>query len=92
MQDRENQGPREENRTDVSAVHSEAPVEITGEDPTLEPLGEIATADGVFVLGGGKLPGNKDAIEQELDSRPHPVPGADPNNGVVPPNDRDLQQ
>jgi hypothetical protein len=90
MQERQ-EGPREENRTDASDQKTTEAVEITDEN-TLDPIGEIGTTDGVFVMGGGKLPGNNDDLSAELDSRPHPVPGADPNNGVVAPNERDLRQ
>lgn len=51
------------------------------------------TDDGGIAIAGGKLPGNKDDFEHELDNhRPKPVPGADPNNQVRPPNERDLRQ
>ncbi len=56
-------------------------------------LNSATTDDGGIAVAGGKLAGHKDDFEGELnDRRLRNVPGADPNNQVVPPNDRDLRQ
>jgi hypothetical protein len=51
------------------------------------------TEDGGVAVAGGKLAGHVDDFAGELeDRRLRNVPGADPNNEVKPPNDRDLRQ
>jgi hypothetical protein len=66
-------------------VHSED--QIIGQDT------DGITSEGGIAIDGGKLAGNHDDFNGEVESRRlRNVPGADPNNEVHPPNDRDLRQ
>ncbi len=49
------------------------------------------TSDGGLAIDGGKLSGNQDDFEHELEHGVKTTPGADPDNRVEPPNDRDLR-
>jgi hypothetical protein len=56
-------------------------------------VNEATTTDAGVAVAGGKLAGHIDDFDGELESRRMKnVPGADPNNEVTPPNDRDLRQ
>jgi hypothetical protein len=55
--------------TEVAAVSGEDTENIGLEN-------EATTGDGGIAIDGGKLPGNKDDFEHELDEGPHAVPGA----------------
>lgn len=48
--------------------------QATAEDP--QALSEILTEDGALAIDGGKLPGNHDDFQGEIDQNPKPVPGA----------------
>ncbi|HSI73371.1 MAG TPA: hypothetical protein VK934_09340 [Fimbriimonas sp.] len=54
---------------------------------------EATTEAGGVAFDGGKLAGHVDDFDGELENRRlRNVPGADPENEVHPPNDRDLRQ
>jgi hypothetical protein len=46
----------------------------------------VLTADGDIAIDGGKLPGNKDDFDGELNERIHPVPGANSDAALSPPS------
>ena len=47
------------------------------EHPDVEAEDTLLTAEGDLAISGGKLPGNHDDFEGELNGESHPVPGAD---------------
>ena len=66
---------------------------VTTEEGGIDQINEATTADGGIAVDGGKLAGNKDDFDDELNERRNRnTPGADPENEVQPPNDRDLRQ
>lgn len=55
---------------------------------TVSELNEFTTESGGIAIDGGKLAGNHDDFEGDLEgTRGHTVPGADPNNRVTPAHD-----
>jgi hypothetical protein len=66
---------------------------VTEESGGIGLVHEATTEDGGVAVLGGKLAGHVDDFDGELENRRFKnVPGADPNNEVHPPNDRDLRQ
>jgi hypothetical protein len=65
---------------------------ITAGDGGIDLMSESTTDDGGLAIDGGKLAGNKDNFDQQLERETKNVPGADPGNEVKPPNARDLRQ
>ncbi|MEZ0325461.1 MAG: hypothetical protein ACAH95_06115 [Fimbriimonas sp.] len=104
MDERENDVAQQDNRTLTGAGEADTSGPATAEggttgDGVTEDAGGVGmlnsatTEDGGVAVAGGKLAGHVDDFNGELeDRRLKNVPGADPNNQVVPPNDRDLRQ
>ncbi len=75
MADRDNQDQVGQSTGDVRVVEGNK-VGESGEDALLDNA-EANLQDVELEIAGGKLPGNHDDFERELEERVHPVPGAD---------------
>jgi len=51
----------------------------------------VLTSEGELAIDGGKLPGNHDDFQNEMDDPAKPVPGAFGEGAIKPPNSRDLR-
>jgi hypothetical protein len=64
---------------------------VTNNDGGIDLNSDATTDDSGIAIDGGKLAGNIDDFDGQLDGQVKNVPGADPNNEVKPPNARDLR-
>jgi hypothetical protein len=104
MDERDSEVTQQDNRTLEGAGEADTSGPATAEGGTagdgvtqdaggIGLVNDATTEDGGVAVAGGKLAGHVDDFDGELeDRRLRNVPGADPNNQVVPPNDRDLRQ